>query len=174
MGMFFLVLYHWSFLEGKGWKGLLNHHCLKQKQDGWGNDTVSFTWTGFCKLQLHAKGHGVKKWGSNEDPLLGVLQGKGALFVSCIQQEDRAQHLFAHSHCHLNLRLLQSNGPLVLPANDFAKGWLVWNSESPGPFWWLSCDNPAKDRIYSTEADGLGLPDQSFVVHCSQFWCVTG
>lgn len=70
--------------------------------------------------------HIEKAWceaqGPDGDPLLGVLQGEGALLVRRIQQEDGAQHLFAHGHCHLNLRLLQSRGPLVLPADDFAKG----------------------------------------------------
>lgn len=85
--------------------------------------TVSFL---YMDRFLQASGTKKKVWCEEQesvgDPLLGVLQGKGTLLVCCIQQEDRAQHLFAHSHCHLNLRFLKSSGPLVLPADDFAKG----------------------------------------------------
>lgn len=172
--MFSLALslaYFWTGREeGGSW---IVTAWLKSKMAG--ANTVSFTQKGLCKLQAHSKKAWCEEWGSDGDTLIGVLQGKGALIVRRIQQEDGAQHLFAHGHCHLNLRLLKSSGPLVLPADDFAKGWLVWNSEGPSPLWRLSRDDPAKDRIHSIEADRLKLPDQPFlVVHGSELWRVAG
>lgn len=172
--MFSLALslaYFWTGREeGGSWIVTV---CLKSKMAG--ANTVSFTQKGLCKLQAHSKRRGVR----NGDQM-------GTLYLECckakvhllyVAYSKRMEHsIYLHMVTVIWIwGFLKSSGPLVLPADDFANGWLVWNSEGPSPLWRLSRDDPAKDRIHSIETDRLKLPDQPFlVVHGSELWRVAG
>lgn len=61
---------------------------MTERQSIWHDFTVDLCREVFVSF-VHTTDDGVER-GSDGGPLLGVLQGKGALLVRGIQQEDRA------------------------------------------------------------------------------------